>query len=157
MSTPEHRAPLPSGAVPSEVLIIGCGNTLFGDDGIGPVVAERIGDRGRPGVLALGVHELTPELAADLAATGRAFFVDATLHGGEVECVPLAPCAQPAEHLDHALSPGELLALCRQAFGRVPPAWLVLVPAEDFTLGHPLSACAQSGIERALALLAARL
>ncbi|MBA4138449.1 MAG: hydrogenase maturation protease [Opitutus sp.] len=149
--------PVPLGAVPSRVLVIGCGNTLFGDDGVGPLVAERIGDWCRPGVLALAVHQLTPELTADLAATELFIFVDASVRGETVECVPLGANDAPDNTLDHALTPGALLALCRSAFGRAPPALAVLVPGEDFTLGHALSKRAQSGFERAVELIAQRL
>lgn len=137
------------GTVPSQVLVIGCGNNLFGDDALGPLLAETIGDLGRPGVLALAVHELTPELAAPIAATGRVIFVDASLHDGDVTVTPLAPATNGDTGLNHALTPAALLALADTAFGRCPPATLILIPGVDFGLGHGLSDCARLGLQEA--------
>jgi hydrogenase maturation protease len=139
------------------LLVIGYGNALFGDDGVGPRVAECVEDWCRPGVLARSVHQLTPELAADVAAAERVIFVDAAVRGERAECVSIVADKSMECALDHALTPGALLALSRLAFGRAPAAAIILVPAEDFTLGHALSPCAQSGLERALALIAAQL
>ena len=145
--------PPPPGAVRSRVLVIGCGNPLFGDDAVGPMVAEAIGDLAQPGVFSRAVHELTPELAADLAATDVAIFVDASLQGEAVTCTPVAPRSNAHAGLDHALTPAGLLALAQLAFGHAPPAWLVLVPGQDFELGHALSASARRGLAQALALI----
>ncbi len=53
----------PPGSPRSRLLIIGYGNTLFGDDGLGQLIAQRVAEWAVPGVLALARHELTPELA----------------------------------------------------------------------------------------------
>jgi Ni,Fe-hydrogenase maturation factor len=50
----------------SAILVIGYGNELRGDDAIGQWVAR-----------AVAAHQLTPELAEDLAHTDYAVFVDA--------------------------------------------------------------------------------
>ncbi len=150
------RSAPPAVAVTTRLLVIGCGNTLFADDAIGPLVAERFADEAHPGVLALPVPELTPELAAPISAAEHVIFVDAALHGDEVRCVPVAPDALHGEHLDHALMPTALLELSRQALGRAPTAHVLLVPGEDFALGRPLSERARTGIEHALQLLRAR-
>jgi len=143
--------PLPPGAVRSHTLVIGCGNTLFGDDAVGPLIAETVGDLAQPGVLSRAVHELTPELAADLAATEVAIFVDASLQGEAVTCTSIEPHSVERDGLDHALTPAGLLALAKLAFGHAPQAWLVLVPGRDFELGHALSAPARQGMAEALA------
>lgn len=154
---PPVQPALPPGAVRTRALVIGCGNTLFGDDAVGPSIADTVSDRALPGVLGRAVHELVPELAADLAATEVAIFVDAALHGETVRCTPVVPAPPEREGLDHALTPAGLLALARLAFGHAPPAWLVLVPGRDFGLGQPLSDQARRGLARALVLIEQRL
>jgi len=56
-TSPSHQAALPEYCTCS-VLVLGCGNILFGDDGFGPAVADYLSDRGSlPGdvcVLNLG-------------------------------------------------------------------------------------------------------
>ncbi len=61
--------------------MIGYGNTLRSDDGVGPRVAMAVASWGWPGLKAIAVHQLTPELAEPLAAAELAIFVDARLVG----------------------------------------------------------------------------
>ncbi len=68
-----------------ELLVIGYGNPLRGDDGVGPAVSGAIAVLGLPGVRALSVHQLTPELAAEAAGARVAVFVDAAVDSTEVE------------------------------------------------------------------------
>lgn len=149
-------SPPPVVAISTRLLVIGCGNSLFADDAIGPLVAERFADEAHPGVLALAVPELTPELAAPIAAAEHVVFVDAAMHTRDVQCVRVDTSELHGEHLDHALMPAALLELSRQALGRSPDAHVILVPGEDFALGRPLSERARTGIEQALQLLRAR-
>ncbi|MCM2273744.1 MAG: hydrogenase maturation protease [Candidatus Didemnitutus sp.] len=148
-------------AVPSRLLIIGYGNTLFADDGLGPLVAQQVADWCAPGVLALERHELLPELAADLAAAEEAIFVDAALAGARV-CLtrlapPAAPTETPAAHLNHALTPAALLRLSAALYGRAPAAWLLTIPGADFSLGGALSETARAGLAEAVAMLRQRI
>lgn len=155
-ATPAPAIVLP--AVPSRVLVIGYGNTLFADDAVGPLVAREVAAWNLPGVLALERHELVPELAADLAATEEAIFVDAALAGDAVTLARLdAPSGADATRLDHALTPRALLALTETAFGRAPPAWLLTIPAADFSLGGALSETARRGVVAALERIRSRL
>ena len=60
IATLRRPSPLPMPARPQHTrLVIGIGNPLRGDDGVGALLAEQAGGR--------SVHQLTPELAAELA------------------------------------------------------------------------------------------
>ena len=61
----------------SDLLVIGYGNELRGDDGVGPAAARAVAGWNRPGIVALDVHQLTPELADDVGQAGYVVFVDA--------------------------------------------------------------------------------
>jgi hydrogenase maturation protease len=122
-------------------LVIGIGNSLRGDDGVGWRLAEELG----PPHQAL--HQLTPECAALLADVGRVLFVDAWC----AEPLPSAPVLTqlvPAETglttaegsaFSHHLSPGALLAISKHLYGRSPQAWQLLVPVVQFGHGEALS------------------
>ena len=134
-----------------EILVIGYGNPLRADDGVGQRVALAVAGWGRPGVSSLAVHQLTPELADPLAAARLALFVDARLavEGESARVRPLEP-ASPRATLGHASDPRSLLALARAVYGRCPRAWLITVPATDLSLGECLSPSASRGMEDAL-------
>jgi hydrogenase maturation protease len=131
-----------------DALVIGYGNELRGDDGAGPRVARAVQGWGLPGVRALALHQLTPELAEDLAGARVAVFVDAAADADPAGPRRLSPGGGNA--LGHICDPGTLLALARGLFGRSPPAWLITVPARSFAPGEGLSETARAGVRRAL-------
>jgi hydrogenase maturation protease len=120
-------------------LVIGYGNTLRGDDGIGPWVASAIAAYQWPHVLALAVLQLVPELAETLAHSDLAIFIDAHLDvaGPPVAVAALLPRSVSAR--SHVGEPGSLLALAHDLYGRTPSAWLVRAAGEDFSLRESLS------------------
>lgn len=130
-----------------DAVVIGYGNTLRGDDGAGPAVADAVARWGRPDVCAHAVHQLLPEMAAWLANARVVVFVDAAADAaqGKVRVVPLHPTV-PASPLAHTGDPGWLLALTLGLYGRCPPAWLVTVPVVDFDYREGLSAESQRGV-----------
>lgn len=135
--------------MPDDVLVIGYGNTLRGDDGIGPAVAEEIAALGLPGVRVLVVQQLTPELAAELADARVTIFVDAAVGTEPVTAVRLDRPAT-AGALTHAADPHGLLALARAVYGRVPEAWLVTVGGANFGFRDALTPTGRENAQEAV-------
>ena len=99
IATLRRPSPLPMPARPQHTrLVIGIGNPLRGDDGVGPLLAEQAGGR--------SVHQLTPELAAELAELEAVLFIDAWLApaGGPPQLVELIPAGAGAPDT-HRLEP----------------------------------------------------
>jgi len=134
-----------------DFLVIGYGNTLRGDDGVGPRVADAVAAWRQPGVRALAVHQLTPELAETVAQAKQVVFVDAfhDQDGEEVKLRRLEP-THSAVTLGHVSDSCDLLGLARALYGRSPPAWCILVPGSEFQLREGLSALAARGLQAAL-------
>jgi hydrogenase maturation protease len=136
----------------SDILIIGCGNELRGDDGLGPCIARAIGERHWPGVRTLAVHQLTPELAPCIAASRLVVFIDAAVSGAEVSVTPVE--AGPAEQaFTHQGSAAGLMMLAAALYGRCPSAWQVAVCGSDFHHGRSISAASEPRIGKALAAI----
>jgi hydrogenase maturation protease len=137
------------------VLVIGYGNGLRGDDGVGPLAAEQVEGWGLPGVESLAVHQLTPELAAAIAAVEAVWFIDACVEGlGRVKSVTPT---EPDSRLDHLWNPGVLLYLAKALYGAEPIAYHLLIPAVAFGYGMELSAIARDGLAWGLDTLKGRL
>jgi hydrogenase maturation protease len=135
---------------PEGLLVIGYGNTLRRDDGVGPKVAEAVEALALPGVRALVRPLLTPELAEAVSQAGVVVFVDAAVDAPrEVQMRRLAP-AVTSQVMAHAANPATLLALARDVFGHTPEAWWLTIPVEDLALGEDLSPLAQRGFELAM-------
>lgn len=131
-------------------LVVGFGSELRGDDALGRRVAEAA--EGWAGVRALSVHQLTPELADDLAGCERVIFADAVAGGSGPRVVAVEP-REGAPRDPHGLEPEDLLALCRDLHGRAPEAWLLLLPGEEFDRPDSLSHSARATLRRATEML----
>jgi hydrogenase maturation protease len=135
----------------SDILVIGYGNLLSGDDGAGHVVAGVVEQWRVPRVKVLILHQLTPELAEDLARAVTVFFVDACVDVTLVQ--PVLQEMQATEDVvssSHHSSPTELLALTKHLYGCAPQAYLIKLPAESFELSEGLSTKAQKGVREVL-------
>ena len=141
----------------ASILVIGYGNTLRRDDALGCLIADEVGRWQRSGVRSMSLAQLTPELAAELAAAKTAVFVDARKCSPSseltVQVEPLSPRGQDWASLVHAITPCVLLGLCQAVFGQCPRAWLVSVPGSDFSFGEGLSDLAGRGMGQALGMI----
>ena len=122
------------------VLVVGYGNELRGDDAVGPRVVELLAAGGHlPGARIESRHQLTPELAEDIAAARLVVLVDAVRDGapGNVCVSEIVARGQPLG--SHAIDPAVLVDLASRVYGRTPPVVLVSVSAEQFEPGAALS------------------
>lgn len=147
---------------PNGVLIVGYGNELRADDGIGPFVADQFRRRALPEVQALSLHQLLPEVAAQLAEVQQVFFVDASMYQGDKQPGVRVSQIQPAWAdapwgTSHAGHPAALLALCLMLFGRCPQAWLVTVDGEQFDGEFGLTTLARQRADEAVRQIAQRI
>jgi hydrogenase maturation protease len=132
------------------VLVIGVGSELRGDDAAGRYVADEVERIAPPGVEVRSVHQLTPELAIEVADRELVIVVDADV---DVEAVTWRTAAASGGRpgaMTHHLDPGALLGLA-SLFG-APPAQVVLVsiPVHDLGLGTELSAATAAAAELAV-------
>jgi hydrogenase maturation protease len=135
----------------ADILIIGYGNGLRGDDGLGPFIAESLAAAKFPGVLVLTPVQLLPELSAQLAEARLAVFVDASVESCEVgRAIRLQAAKDTRAWCTHHAAPCTLLALTRAVYGRTPQAWWLPVPGRNFGYGERFSDVAK---ENALAAI----
>ncbi|MFP4323801.1 MAG: hydrogenase maturation protease [Anaerolineales bacterium] len=120
-------------------LVIGYGNTLCGDDGFGPVVADALREVCADADI-LTLHQLTPEYAEAVAGAACVIFVDICVDGptGQLECTALAP-DETGQSATHHMTPAGLLRWADALYGPPPPAHLIMVAGVDFSLGAGLS------------------
>lgn len=140
-------------------LVIGLGNPLRGDDGLGWHVIEQLRGTGVEGHAdLLACHQLTPELAAPVAQSARVIFVDAAQGGlvGEVCLERINPeagsAARPAA-LSHHLDPAGLIRYTKQLYAEVPEAMIVSVRGAAYGLSEHLSEPVLGAIPQVLRVL----
>jgi hydrogenase maturation protease len=119
----------------ARALVIGYGNTLRADDGLGPAVAEWLeSEWADEDVRVLACQLLTPELAEPVSRAEMVVFIDATAAGrpGEVSCARVEPDRARASSFTHHFDPAGLLALAEELYGRAPAAYALTVCGESF-------------------------
>jgi hydrogenase maturation protease len=127
-----------------DVLVIGYGNPLRGDDGVGCVVAEEVARHicdPESRVQVIACHQLNPELAEAIAEMRAVIFVDASLdlQPGEVTIAAVSADRFSPAQFTHQLKPSALLAAAAELFGQAPPAKTVAIGAVSFDAGMQLS------------------
>ncbi len=130
------------------LLIIGYGNPLRGDDGLGWHAVERLrSELTDPEIDIKAVHQLTPELSELMSRAGRVIFIDAAAEGepGTLERRTLVPEPTSAA-FTHQATPAGLLAAAEKLFGRAPEAELFSIPIESADFGYHLT----PGVQQAL-------
>ena len=134
----------------NNILVIGYGNTLRGDDGVGPRVAEAVAALHLPGVRSLVCQQLSPEHAELISQVHTVVFVDASVEAPkEVQFHRLEP-NDTSQLMAHAADPRTLLALSRDVFGRVPQAWWLTIPAVKLEFSEELTPAALRGVIEAV-------
>ena len=132
------------------LLVIGYGNSLRCDDGVGPKVAEAIEALHLPEVRTLVCQQLSPEHAEPISKVRTVIFVDAAMDApGEVQLRKLEP-GETTQLMAHAADPRTMLALARDVFGHAPEGWWLTIPAVKLGFGTDFSPAAQHGFEVAV-------
>ena len=150
-------------------LIIGYGNPLRGDDGVGVRAAEWLaeelgslvvgGGETPPlpgaGVEVIACQQLNIELAAAVAEADRLILMDASAGGtpGVLTEHTLAPVSPPqtGASLSHYLHPASLLATAQILYGKAPPATLLTISGAAFDHGETLSPPVAAALPRLVA------
>lgn len=151
----------PARATAMDVLVIGCGNPLRGDDAAGPELVRRLRERGLPpGVRCIDAGTAGIDAVLQMRGAGEVVLVDACRSGaapGTVHEAPAAAVARPPRSgIDiHSVRWDHALALAGGLLGADHPRRVTacLVEAGSFEPGAPLS----PAVDRAIDELAARL
>jgi hydrogenase maturation protease len=133
----------------AKVLIIGWGNPLRGDDGVGWRAAERLGEllHGHEATVRVS-HQLMPEFAEEISSSDLVIFIDAACDNGpsgEIRLERVEPRRSPAA-FSHQMDPPALLGMAESLYGRCPEAFFFTVTGRSFGYGEELSVDVQSAL-----------
>jgi hydrogenase maturation protease len=139
-------------------LILACGNTLRGDDGVGLWLAEWAEQRfsNQSGVRVIADHQWTPELAEDVARALSVLFIDCSLGSepGSLHVTSVEPSPGGPEHNTHHLGAAELLALGRELYNSLPRNALQLtIGAGSTEMGESFSPAVTAALPAACKLI----
>ena len=132
-------------------LIIAIGNRLRADDGVAHHVADLI--EPKPGVTLRRLHQLMPEIAAEMQGVDTVIFLDAdpTAEGPSLE--KIAGPAEPAGPLSHSMTPATLVTLASRLYGFHGEAWMCRLYARDFSPASEISPEAAAQVRKGAQLV----
>ncbi len=144
--------------LPIRCLVLACGNSLRGDDGVGPWLASWARQRfaAEPEVRIVSRQQWTPELAEEIANAQSVIFLDCSIAStpGAVNLDSVASAAGGWALATHHLGASELLALARELYGSVPShAFLLTVGAGSTEMSERFSAVVDAALPEACRLL----
>jgi hydrogenase maturation protease len=139
-------------------LILACGNTLRGDDGVGLWLAEWAEHHfsNQPGVRILADHQWTPELAEDVARAHSVLFIDCSFASppGAINLTPVEPADEGHGKGTHHLDAAQLLALARDFYASLPRnAQQLTIGAGSTGLGEKFSTAVTAALPEACRLI----
>ena len=166
MSSPRFVSAWGANAMPNtQVLVIGCGNPLRGDDAAGPVLVRRLWDRGLPeGVRCADGGTGGMDVVFQMRGVPEVILVDACRTGAEPGAIfevpgdevanlpPLAGINLHAFRWDHALAFARWLL--RE--GRPDRVTAILIEGAAFDVGAALSPAVDRAIDAVVDRLGAR-
>ena len=136
------------------VVVLACGSTLRGDDGVAWRIAEALEVQPvAPGVEVIFTELLLPEHAAMISGAELVIFLDcsAVTAPGEVSTIRLQPASQAPRIFTHHLDPASLLRLSLELYGSVPPdAAAITVGGESFELSEAPKGQLSASVEAAI-------
>jgi hydrogenase maturation protease len=123
-------------------LVVGIGQTLRGDDGIGWKVAERF-EKIHPNVASILLAKpLLPEHAEPMSRASVVVLIDAAVGGATLRITdgPVSLINAALFHpITHAASIAEMIAYSEGLFGQAPPIALITIGVRQFELGEEIS------------------
>ncbi len=132
------------------LVVFGWGNDARGDDGLGPLLLERVARAGWPGVTTIEDFQLQIEHALDLDGADAALFLDAGRGTPAPYIFSEIAARRDMAHTTHALAPEAVLDVyARSLSSTPPPSFTLCMRGERFELGEGLSAEAADRLEAA--------
>jgi hydrogenase maturation protease len=126
---------------PGRLLVIGYGNPLRGDDGVGWRIADQLAKLAGDSATVLTVHQLTPELAEPISSADLVVFIDACCEGqpGTWTCETIQPDPSLSQTFTHYFTPANLLSYAQATVSVSPKALLISVAGRSFNCGEELT------------------
>lgn len=128
-----------------DILVIGLGNPLREDDGIGAGIVQILDKEILPALrerVTLKIeHQIDIVHSALIKDYDHVIFVDARDGSGEqpIQIKKMAPVYETPTFTSHIGSIPALLSITARVFGRVPDCYLVAVQGSNFAFGQKLS------------------
>ncbi|MBF0503684.1 MAG: hydrogenase maturation protease [Candidatus Omnitrophica bacterium] len=146
-----------NGDKPRNILVIGVGNPMRSDDGVGPYVVECIEARRLKGVKVRVTQQLHVEDLESMLDFEKVILVDASVAGQPIDIRQVKGTKDLTVSSSHHLSPAMYVSLAQSIYKKDLPLQLCSVRGDSFEVGDKISphvlACAKEAVELICSLI----
>ena len=137
--------------------IVGIGNPLRADDGIGAYVCDLIHAKQLPGVHTITTQQLDTAMIEELTGFDEVIFADAAINTVIINIDLITENSAVTQPLSHHINAVLFAKLAQQLYAATTKFYICAIPAGNFELGKKISTKAKSNATKAAALLIARI
>ncbi len=138
-----------------KILIYGFGNPGRMDDGLGNAFTDKVEEWARvqshTTIVCDSNYQLNVEDALEISTYDIVVFADATVeeHVESFRLDPLDPEQDTVKYTLHAASPGYILELCNELYGKFPETWLMRMKGYEWDFKEGMTSEALKNLELA--------
>jgi len=140
-------------SIKKSTCIIGIGNVLRGDDGVGQYVADKIENNHLTGITVITTQQLDMGLAEELSSFDTVLFIDASLDENTFSFLPLMPDKHPPQSFSHHVNASVIVSLTQQLFSTPTQFYICAIGASNFEMGNGISEATKANADAAIAAI----
>ncbi len=137
----------------NKIAVIGVGNSLRSDDGIGAYICSKIDDFNFPFVTTIIIQQLHVELIEELMNYDSVIIADASITGNDVDFISLAFDETQSTSSSHHMNANMLNSLLQKIHGKKVTINLCSVRGENFEIGETISSFAINNANKAVKVI----
>lgn len=122
----------------NKILIIGIGNTLRSDDGVGAYVCEKIEKLNLPGTTTNIVQQLQVDMIEEMTLYDHVVLVDASTTGDTVLFEPVTEDLGQIASSSHHINASLIITLAKKLYNKNLSLYLCAIPGLNFDTGNTL-------------------
>lgn len=135
-------------------LVIGYGNSLRSDDGIGQKTAIALSQMKLKDLTAMAVDQLTPELVEKIREFEQIIFLDAEVNSDKIKVKEIEiNTVENKQNWTHYFNPESLINLTSYLYQKIPKTWLITIPINNIELGEEISKEVQEEADKVIQYL----
>ncbi|MFN8265421.1 MAG: hydrogenase maturation protease [Chitinophagaceae bacterium] len=133
-------------------LLLGIGNPLRSDDGVGAFICSQLEVVQQPGLVVQTTQQLQTEFIEEFLKYDRVLVIDASVTANEVK-IERVQASGTAVASSHHMTLSLMAALSQQVYGKELYLYSCAIPVISFKMGNELSAVAIEQAEKAITVI----
>ena len=132
-----------------DIIVYGYGNPGRQDDGLGPLLIDKLEADNLAGVALDSNYQLNIEDAYEVAQGKAVIFVDASIDGGEPFTFEPVTASNEITFTTHSMAPNSVVALSQELYNRDLEAYILAIRGYEWEFDTPMTPKAEENLSAA--------